>query len=327
MKIKAIVLVLCSLGVLAPIAGNVLAQDSCPAINCDCGGLPEASWQDTCRAHEYSIKNKCAKHNGVPQDFCGLHGLKATPLPLVSEYPEVKIVPKDELDGRHEKVMEFFNTLNLEIDSIKRKVSALDFKNALKIVKMLDSHQDKMFLEQRTLTSSWFVYGDHGEATAAWKKYAKASEGLSEEIFAYGRELWSKYEVETNETKKKAFKVLAFKTLRAAGKEFEMAGHAYGASNANKAAALAWKSGSEVSKALMEAKRASKSDISHVTFYQYQAASRLHRASYYFGLDERKTDALEALSVAQDIAPNRELDDLIASEAQQQQKGLLQIIQ
>lgn len=331
MKFKTIVFALMITGVLGFSSYGMAAQDGanniCPAVNCDCSALPDSAWQDTCRAHEYSIKNKCVKNNGVPQDFCALHGPRAKPLPLVADFSEVKVVPQTELKERHEKAMEFYNTLNLEVDSIKRKVSALDFKSALNILKMLDSHQDKIFVEQRTLTSSWFVYDMHDDASSAWKQYGKASEGLGEEIFAFGRELWAKYEAEPNDTKKKAYKVLAFKTLRAAGKEFEMAGHAYGGGNSNRAAAQAWRSGADVSKAMMKAKLESQSEKSHVTFYQFQAASRLHRASYYFGLDERKSDALEALSIAQEIAPNTGLNDLIASENQQQEKGLLQMIQ
>lgn len=329
MKSTALVALVFSLvGFMPTIGQTEEGSNLCPQIDCDCSTLPQPAWQDTCRSHEYTIKSNCVKNNNTPRDFCALHGPRAHPLPLVAEYPEVKVIPQEEIKGRHEKSKVFYETLHKEVDAIKRKMSALDFKGALQVVKLMDSHQGKLFFEERVLTASWFVYGEHDDATSAWKDYGKLSMPLADEMTAYGKELWTKYQTEVNANKQKAYKVLAFKILRLAGKEYEMAGHAYGGANRNKDAAAAWLQGAEVSKVLLSAKQESKADPSHVTFYRYQAASRLHRASYYYGIDQRKSDALEALSIAQEISPSGGLDDLIASENSQMEKGgLLELVQ
>lgn len=327
MKSTVIAALIVSLVFLPAMAQTEEDSDLCPKIDCDCSALPQPAWQDTCQAHEYTIKRNCVKNNNTPRDFCALHGPRAKPLPLVAEYPEVKVIQEEDIKNRYEKSMSFYDTLHKEMDAIKRKVSALDFKGALQVINLLDSHQEKLFFEERVLTASWFVYGQHNDASSAWKDYGKRSVPLAEEIFVYGNELWAKYQAETDANKQKAYRVLAFKMLRLAGKEYEMAGHAYGGANRNKDAAAAWLQGAEVSKALLSAKRESKADVSHITFYQYQAASRLHRASYYFGIDQRKSDALEALTIAQEISPSGGLNDLIASETSQMEKGLLDLLQ
>ncbi|WP_075188013.1 hypothetical protein [Teredinibacter haidensis] len=299
----------------------------CPLINCDCSSLPSDSWKQTCRTHEQVIKERCAVNGNTPTDFCSLHGPSASPLPLAMKFSDMEVLAEEGLEDTHKETVALYLAIRSDLSSVKVKLSNLQFKNAVVMVKDIDNNVDSLFSAQRQLTMSWLVYEQEKEAVAGWRTYAEESLAMAEDQFAFGAQLWTQYQAADHEGKKKAYKVLALKLMRIAGKSFEVAGYSYAGGDRSKDAAKAWARGAEVSKALMVAKQESGADISHVNFYRYQAASRLHRASYYWAVDQKVEDALAALTLANEISPATELVELLANDDAQEESGVIQLVQ
>lgn len=293
-------------------------QEICPQINCDCGSLPIEGWQVVCRTHESKIKASCAANNNTPTAYCSLHGPSASPLPMAIHFSEVMVLPQEAIENLHKNAATMYWSVHSDLSSLKAKTSSAHFREALDLLKIMDRNLDTMFEQQRQVTISWLVYENEDEAAGAWKKYADDSRDMAEDLFAYGQELWQKYQSNTVEATRNAYKVMGFRTLRLSGKAFEMAAYAYAGSDQNKAAARAWSRGSEVSKAIMEGKRESEANSSHVSFYQHQAAARLQRASYHWALEEDSSNATEALMSAQAITPG---DDALKAVIEQEESA------
>ncbi|SMF64321.1 hypothetical protein SAMN02745866_04144 [Alteromonadaceae bacterium Bs31] len=304
------------------LAGSLLAwmhvqaqvSEICPAVACDCGSLPLPEWKATCADFEKAIKKSCAANGNSPIDYCSIHGPSAKPLPLAVTFSNLAVLSLAGVEAKHSSVAVLYWSVHKDIDTLKKKVSALFFKEGLELVSVMDRNIDTLFDTQRQVTMSWLVYEQEKEATAAWKMYSDDTLKMSDNLAEYGDELWQAYKVTENPGAKKAYKILAFKVWRLSGKAYEMSAYAYSGSDKNKNAASAWAKGADVAKSILNAKQETKAKPSHINFYRYQAASRLHRASYHFALLENSEDALQMLSQASEISPGNELLALIAKE-------------
>jgi len=294
----------------------------CPQIDCDCGTLPSEQWQTACSSHERQIKQRCAGNNNVPLDFCSVHGPAATPLPLALKFTEVSVLPEAELDREHKSAANFYSSVYQDLTTMKTKVSALRFKEALSLAKNIDHNIESLFALQRRVTMSWLVYEKSSDAVSAWRNYADDSEEMAQELYDYGQELWGKYSEANNDAAKKAYKVLTFKILRNAGKGYEMAAYGYSGGERSKKAAEVWMEAANVSKTVLAAKKESNADSSHINFYQYQVASRLHRASYHYAIDSENSEALKVLTLAQEVVPQNNLAALIKVEEEKEASAL-----
>ena len=298
-------------------------SEQCPAIDCDCGSLPREAWIETCKAHELDIKANCVANGNTPADYCSLHGPSAKPLPLAMDFAETTVLVEEELSVKAAEIEALYKASFTDLASMKLKVSSLQFKEALALLKSLDSNADALFSLQRQVTTSWLVYENVGEATSAWRDYAGSSSDIAVKYFAYAEELWGKYSNTTNPAVKKAHKVMAFRLLRIAGKTFEMSAYAYAGADKNKNAAKTWSQASDVSKVILAAKQESGAAVSHINYYRYQTAARLHRASYYWAVEGKQNDALKTLTDARDISPMDELSELIALEESQEEDSVV----
>ncbi len=293
----------------------------CPAVACDCGSLPKSEWKATCQDYELAIKKKCAANNDRPVDYCSIHGPSARPLPLAVKLADIAVMNPDEIKQLHMGMEQVYKTAHWDLKRFKAMISTVYFKEGLAIAKELDSNIDSMFSTQRTVAVGWHVEGKDRQAIAAWKNYSEQSELLANSLADYADQLWQKHNVEVDASAKKGYKVIAFKTWRMAGKVYEMAAYAYSGAEKNQKAAQTWAKGANVAQALLNAKREINAKASHINYFQHQAASRLHRASYYFSLDGKGEQALSTLAQANDISPSKELLALIeledASEAEE----------
>jgi|GEM_PF-1006716 len=279
------------------------AAEICPKIDCDCATLPEGAWQNSCVSHEKNIKARCAKNMNQPTDFCSLHGPAAFPLPLALKLSNIEVVPQETIKSLYSQSGSLYLSLHSDLDSVKAKVSNLNFKAALELLAVMDQNIDNLFDSQRQVTTSWLVYEEEGKAVSAWRTFADDSLDVAGKLFGYGSELWKKYQTGDDPSTKKAYRIISFKVLRMAGKAYEAAGYSYSGGDKNKKAAKAWGTSARVSQRILEAKRESNGSESHVNFYQYQAAARLHRASFYWAVERKSKDALKALTKANDFAP------------------------
>ncbi|WP_185236244.1 hypothetical protein [Teredinibacter franksiae] len=324
MKIKKYVagFVLLSIAVLS----HAQSSSVCPAVNCDCGSLQNQAWQELCITHETKIKKKCAANSNTPIDFCSVHGPSAKPLPFTLKYTDIQMLPQESIKASDQLIMESYSQIDADLKHIKSRVDNLYFKESIALIKALEGKIEGLFSSQRQVTASWAANDSDGKAVGAWRRYAENTEKLAEAEYAFGKALWEQYQ-KADSNLKKAYRVVGFKVLRMAGESYEMAGLSYSGGEKNKSAAEAWISGAEVAKSILEAKKESDANASHVDFYQYQAASRLHRAGYHWALANKEKDALEALTAAQEIAPEAELEALIASETAKTEGDLFQLLQ
>lgn len=299
---------LLTLVLIGLLGSQVVAQESntqelCPQINCDCSNLPEASWVSACESHQQLIKKRCAINNNTPTDFCSIHGPAATPLPLTVHLDEVKILPEAEITATHKKAATMYWAAHTDLKTLKIKVGNLQVREALNLLKIMDHNLDGMFAQQRQVTLSWWVYENSDEAVESWSMYAEDSLKMAENFYSYAQEISEQLPNMQNPAASSAYRVIAMRLYRLAGKAYEVAGYAYAGAGDHRGAAQAWVKGSTVSRAVMLAKTNSGAELTHINFYQHQAASRLHRASYHWMMASDPEKAKSSLTESQQFVP------------------------
>ncbi len=315
MKLKLLVL---SGGMFASISLHAEVSEVCPAISCDCTSLPKAEWQATCADHEKQIKKRCAANKNKPMDYCSIHGPMGTPLPLAMRFTNVAVLPEKDVTAAHKSLDGMYASVHADLATMKKKASSLSFKEALQLAKTLDETINRIFETERQVAMSWLVYEQQKDAVGAWRSYAGDSLDMAEQFTEFADEMWQAYGSENHDGAKKAYKILAFKVWRLAGKAHEMSAYSYAGANKSKKAAKAWSLAADISKVVLAAKQSSKAKLSHINFYRFQAASRLHRASYHFSVTGDSEEALKMLSAANDVSPGDELLALIELEENQE---------
>lgn len=319
-------IVLVVAGLLGTTLQAVADQQSCPAVNCDCTSLPREAWQDYCYAHELRIKKSCVANNNVPNEYCSLHGPGATPLPLALKAAESPVLSKDIIPEAQQNLVKQFRAMDSEISLLRNKVSSLWFAESINILKKMDETLDQLYQQQIRVSSSWLVYEDEGEARSTWNEFAKSSEPLAEIWREYGDLVWDMYLKEASPQAKQAYRVIAFRVIRLSGKAYEMAATGFGHTGKFKRAAKTWSVAADVAKVVMQHKTESGAPASHVTFYSYQASSRLHRATYYWALEANEDNVLQALAQAQELSGKDDMHQLLIAAEERKDEESVQTV-
>lgn len=298
--------------IAAGYASLAAAQDNCPAVNCDCASLPNEAWQNVCSSHETAIKAACVENKNVPKDYCGVHGLAATPLPLLTEFTDVEVVSRSEISSLNNKVAAMYWSLHADLDLAGEAIKAGKYGRGQEVLKLMDDNIDNLFRVQRQVTTSFIAYEEEGDAEKAWADYSEDSLNMAQNIEKFGKKMLSQHESAEGKAKK-AYRILGVKALRMAGKAYEHTAHAYVQDRQHDEAAKAWKKASAISKVILESKIASKADQAHIDYYRFQTASRLHRASLHRLLDGEEKDAKKDIEASQEFMANpSQVDELFA---------------
>lgn len=281
-------------------AHTAFAQDACPAVNCDCASLPNETWQNVCSSHEAAIKKACVANKNIPKDYCGVHGLAATPLPLLTELSDVEVVSRSEISSLNQKVAAMYWSLHADLDLAGEAIKEGKYGRGQEVLKLMDDNIDNLFRVQRQVSTSFIAYEEEGDAENAWEDYSEDSLKMAKDIDRFGVKMLKEHESAEGKAKK-AYRILGVKALRMSGKAYEHAAYAYVQDRQHDDAAKIWKRASEVSKLILESKIASGAEQAHIDYYRFQTAARLHRASLHQLLDGEEKDAKKQLEASKEF--------------------------
>ncbi len=292
--------------------------EQCPAINCDCTSLSNASWANACTEHEKRIKKACVANANVPKDYCALHGPSAKPLALaLSLAPLAKNagVAKDgvtDVAKVDEKIAAVYWAIYADTDEAKEAFDEGRFARTMQIFKLVDTNIAQLFNLQRQAAVLLQNDGNAEALPKAWRKYGEDSNDYAKKIRKFGVEIADKIDDATSAKEKKIYSVLSQMALRMAGEGYEHAAYALGMAGAHKASAKSWQAAAGISERLIAINQAAGVKESGVKFTKLQVAARLHRASYHWLLDEDRGDAIKQLEKAQAFVDQATVENIAA---------------
>lgn len=303
---------------------SAIAAEQCPAINCDCASLPNQNWVSTCRTHESRIKSACVANSNTPKDYCSIHGLNAKPLPLAMKLSSSSFDASVDADVLKEKISSLYWAIESNTTKVMEGVERKRYGRSLKILKLIDSNIDTVFELEQQLTAVFYERKDKKKVRAAWKKYAKDTNEFSANLKDLGSGIYAKLASAETDKQKKIFSILAQKTLRMAGKGFEHSGYAYGKIRKHKQSARTWSLAADVAKNLASINKELGAKKNNVRYAEFQAAARLHRASYHWVVNENTEDSIAVLKDSQSYLGHeaqKNLDALLHAESEREDAG------
>lgn len=303
---------------------SALAAEQCPAINCDCSTLPNQNWVSTCLAHEARIKSACVANSNTPKDYCSIHGLNARPLALAIKFSEFELSASTDVAELNDKISSLYWTITNDTEKAKEDFDRKRYSRSLQILKLVDSNIDNLFQMQQQLESVFVARESRRKASSAWKRYAKKTSEYSAKLQEVGVGMYAQLASAQSNKEKKIFSILAQKTLRMAGKSFELSGYAFGKSNQHKMAARKWHSAADVATELAKINKALGAKKNNIRYAEFQAAARLHRASYHWIVNKNTEYSMGVLKDSQAYLEHdaqKNLDVLIKSEIEREEEG------
>lgn len=271
----------------------------CPAINCDCSSLPDEQWVKVCAQHESRIKKSCAANANTPKDYCLVHGVNAKPLPLAIQFSEFSVDRKTDTSGIEEKIRALYWAIKTDTTAAGGAILTESYPRALQILKLIDSNIDNLFEQQQQLSAVFIADKKEKKVRGSWKEHATGTHEFSTALVKLGTDIAAKTKTAASAKEKKIFNLLSQKTLRMAGKGLEHSAFAYGQAEKHQDSAKAWKSSADVAVQLSDISKTTGGSINNIKFAEFQAAARLHRASYHWLLDNDLKDSQQGLRESQ----------------------------
>ncbi|MFL0808858.1 MAG: hypothetical protein K6L76_00450 [Agarilytica sp.] len=301
------------------------AAQQCPAIDCDCSALSQESWVKTCEQHEARIQKACVENGNTPKDYCAVHGPSAKPLPLSLEINEYKNDASVKASAVKEELGGATWAMTSDIDSAIKAYDEKAYARTLKILKLINGSSDKAFQLQLQLAALLSTEDSKRAYNSSWKKYSKGVKPAAEKLEIFGSRLASLISTASTKKEQKIFSVLSQKALRIAGKNYEHVGYGDGQSGRDGSAAKTWSKAAKISSKIAQANRDVSGTARAIKFAEYQAAARLHRASFHWLRNESLGDSVAALKNSQEYLDHdaqKEVDVLITKEEEKSSGGL-----
>ncbi len=186
------------------------------------------------------------------------------------------------MDRLNEKIASIYWALQSDTTAARESFDKMSYARALKILKLVDSNVDGLFHLQQKMDALHQQKDQWDSEKEQWKKYSEDTRKVAITLDKFGNYIYNSLPSANTQKNKKIFSVLAQKTLRMSGKAYEHSGYASGKAGRNKHAAKIWTKAAEVSKLLVKINKETGGKASGATFSEYQAAARLHRASYFW---------------------------------------------
>ncbi len=287
----------------------VQAAERCASINCDCASLLDPAYVATCERQQLRVEAACAEDKSADA-FCTVHGPAAHPLALVTRVPNVPAT--DSVRDANEAIASFYwsarQDANFSIDAYKEG----NLKNATTILRIAERNLDSLFETQQSVAEYWIGEGKEDKAQDAWEDYASDTESLADH--------WQKYADSLNRDMSRGefdrdTALLMKAVADITGRCYEQAGWAAGFAGRDKDAADAWYSAARIASRVVQMLEENGISASTASEYRHVTASRLHRASYHWLVNEDKDDAQELLVRSSEfMSSDILLQDLLAEE-------------
>lgn len=283
------------------LAQGVAAADSCPAVACDCTGLPSEAWRQECQKIEVELKASCIANQQVPKGFCGLHGPDARPLPLATQLNPVDLISlAPEIAVLEKQLSTAHWSLEDDLASLQKQLDAGNWSSLQAVAKLFDTHTDAAFVLLRQISASWLQLNRPGQAEDVAVSFAKKSRRLTENSQKLATAIWQMAKSAQGEDIRLR-QSLAQRVLRTAGKLQEHQAFALAIRDQN-AAARAWQDAARIAEQQVQLEMAGAQKIEYIAFYRQQASARWNRASLYWALAKNDNKAQEARRQAQEAS-------------------------
>ncbi len=271
----------------------------CPAVNCDCSAIALALWQQRCLAAELKVKQNCVANQGVPKQYCTLHGPNATPVAITIARPAVPATTIQSLRLHQHQATILMWSVKDDLDNVRRREQEQSFGDALQVLKLLDRNIDRLYLTQRHAAEGERQRVGNSAAEAIWREYREELGDLVVAFHGYTKVLWSKMHTVKEPAKQKAYRILAMKVGRSASTLSEQHAQAYVGEGSAEGAAKAWQRSALIAADLMAKEQATSNSRKRVAYYRYQSAARWNRASFYWMGDGQKEKIVSAIAQAE----------------------------
>lgn len=290
--------------------------NECTRIDCDCAALPDAKWRTECQSRENEVRKECVENGGRPASYCSLHGPRAYPV-AISLKPDDRTSTIDLSGVDSESLKKQIHTqqwsLQDSLAALKSKEAVGNYGEAIQLSNLFERDSDRLYQLMKKQLVTFVGQNRTAVAQRDAETYGKTVTGIALTIADYSRSLWDAATVNQDSRTQKALRAMSLKLARLSASIFEQGADLYGQVGMNKESAEAWQKSAAVARELISRESATENKKQHVQFYQAQAASRLHRATYYWLLtDEYQDRAVQNIRVAEDIASGKESDEAVA---------------
>ncbi len=291
-------LMVCLVMLFMPLISTAEADNSCPAVDCDCSAMALPRWQAQCLEAQAQTRMACAANGGVPTQYCTLQGPNAKPVAFAAPRPEVDNITAETLQRDKRQLLMLSWSINDDLSRVKEREQQGMFGDALQIEKLLEENVERLFKTQWQIAEGERKTQSAEAAVALWLKYHAEYQSIVAQLDDYGNQLWQKYEQAAKDSREqKAYLLLSMRILRltSLGRE-HLALASVGQGDA-KNAAQAWQQAALQSMNLMKKEMVATGKPERVDYYRYQAATRWHQASFYWmdvKNEERIADSLAA---------------------------------
>lgn len=288
-----------------------VAAGTCAKLNCDCDRIPNAPLKMGCNTHERALRESCPDGTKDVRAYCAIHGPEAFPVAISLDTAEQP--PSLDVDSSNRKIASLYWSVRQDANFSKAAFDKGDYSEATAIITIASRNIASLFKAQLSVVQAWKVENRDKQEQGAWKDYSPDTYDLAKHWLAYenkiGSELENSRQVYLNQrdddkalVKYEALLGLYENVSRLTGELFEQTGFAYGRADRPQSAANAWKQAAELSAELMVVLSQTNINDDKVDELKNITASRLHRATYYWLLDNDGKDdearALEAIEFA-----------------------------
>lgn len=278
--------------------GNANSAEQCPAVSCDCDAIPNPDWVGVCRQHETRMKKACIANSNTPRNFCLVHGPNAQPLPLAIEFSEIELGEAD-FNTLRARARESVGSVTTSFELVNTYLGRKEYLKTMRVLKIMDAKVGDLFEQYQKIEATLLATDRGKKVRASWNSFSKEMLEVAIQLDEIVSTLVADMEQGRARSDKKKLSVLAQQALRIAGKTYEYGGYALGRAERHRQAADAWEGAADVAVRLAVVGVASNIDTKKSEYAEYQAATRLHRASYHWLLGEDIKGAHRTLKESQ----------------------------
>lgn len=284
---------------------SLSATNACESISCDCGALPSQAWQDVCQLKENNLKKSCNNNPQKTLGYCSIHGPAATHLPLSLDLTTTSIEQNNSMKVLNNKFAAVYWSMHQDLDFIEKHISQQKYLLAQERLDGIQANLAKLFDFEKNMVA--ILSGSDNSATIeqSWRNFAEDTAVVAQKLQSFGSTLLTNAKSDTS-TNKADTENIAVAMLQAAGNTFEHVGYGYAKGMRHKMAAEAWQEAANSNSLILaEATSASPQDQQR---YRYQAATRLHRASYNWMMAIDQKSAQNALIESQEYVNDSDVN-------------------
>lgn len=280
----------------------------CAAISCDCNTLPSNSWKSLCVKKENSLKADCKNPATKALGYCSIHGPSANRIPITLNISTTSEEQSNSFKVLHYKFAAIYWSIYKDMGFIEVAVEEQQFAMAEERLHILQTNSNNLFDIQKQLTALLKESHNSPQLKKSWNTYSKDIETVGHRLNDYADTLLANFAKSKHQEK---YQQLALNLTETAGDLFEQVGYSYYKGKHYQKAAKAWKKSADIA-SFMISQATKHNDLQQAEFYRYQAATRLHRASYNWTLAVNQKNAHSTLIEAQRYMDNKEeLEPLI----------------